>query len=466
MGRLTRSTKAWLKRIIADPGRRRGGFEARVTRARRHGQATAFDPISAIDLLGIESTGRWNVPLREVGVRPFPFPYFAGFALANENTYADAGIFEDVHGFVSGRRPTQFGDGLGLEVGDSYAVGPDGSPRLTLGETNPGAEARLAQLAQHGWLDTLYCPGAARRVALAEALERWPPERRPGVFLGSTSPSEKRALARADVRYFADDDLIEVDKFGDHHDHKIVERFRLAARDYDWRRWIESAPDAKPMVQAKSFARLMNETIQVDDRGGGAHRRFKRYCGPWLASMPTFSAQVTSVLLDGLISHAGAVIVQQQLGRWSLIGAAGDRSQARANAAPVLDRHALAAWREIAERKAAGKLWVVTTARLLDHLWRRQALRFTVEQTARAWTIRLAPFRCPVLGERPLDARDLNGLSFTVPEAAPEIIVMASDSSAPLEMKRAADPAHRLRDAVYRAWTYLEWPERQIGPDP
>ena len=220
------------------------------------------------------------------------------------------------------------------------------------------------------------------------------------------------------------------------------------------------------MAESKRLAGLMNRTLQTEDPANGPHPRFKRYCGPWLASMPTFSAQVTSILLDGLVTRGGAVIVQQQLGRWSLIGAAADRSQARANAAPVLDGHAVATWREIAERKAAGKLWVATTARLLDYLWRRQALRFTVQKPARAWTIRLESLRCPVLGERPLDAGDLNGLSFTVPEAAPEIIVMAGDSRAPLEMKRAVDPAHRLRDAVYRAWTYLEWPELQDGPAP
>lgn len=432
--------------------------------ARARGGLDVVGPIDAIARLGIDATGRWNVPLREVGVRPFPFPYWAGFAVANENTYADARLFEAVHGFVSGRGITEFGDGLGLEVGDSFAVDSDGSPRLAQSHAGPGDQARAAQLAGDGWLDSLYCPDPAARGALAGVLERWPTRERPAVFLGSASPSQRQALATAGVRYFGDDYLIEVDKFGDHHDHKLVERFRLAAAVYDWSRWTDLAEGGAPMADAKRLARLMNETIQAEEAEGVSSLSFKRYCGPWLASMPTFSAQVTSVLLDGLINQAGAVVVQQQLGRWSLIGAAAVRSQARANRAPVLDRHAIATWREIAERKAAGKLWVVTTHRLLDHLWRRRALRFTVEKTAARWTILLDCLQCPLIGERRLEDVDLNGLCFTVPEAAPQVIVVVGEARVPLEMTREVDPAHRLRHAVHRAWSYLEWPELQADP--
>lgn len=412
------------------------------------------------DLLEIGATGRWNVALREVSVRPFPYPYVAGFALANENTYANRDLFEEIHGFVSGREATAYGDGLGLEVGDSFAVAPDGSPRLAVGDAGRVDGTRLDQLSQAGWLDSLYCPDTSARRALAGVLARWRPNRRPSVFLGAIGPSDEAALAEAGVRFFGDDGLIEIDKFGDHQDHRTSERFRLAAREYDWGRWIDRARGGEPMSDAKVLAGWMNQTIHAEDRGTGAHLSFKRYCGPWLASMPTFSGQVTSVLLDQLTNLSGAVVVRQQLGRWSLVGAAPARSQARPNESPALDRHAVAAWREIAERNAAGQLWVVTTARLLDHLWRRQALQFIVEKSADKWIVRLQCLSCPVLGERAIESGDLNGLSFTVPESAPEVLIIVGGHRAPLEMRRAPDPAHRLRDAVYRPWAYLEWPER------
>jgi hypothetical protein len=421
--------------------------------------ARVIDPTAGLKLLPIDATGRWTAPAHEVGVRGYPYPYFAALAVANENSYADVQLFEDVHGFISGRRSTQFGDGLGLEVGDSFAVGEDGAPQLADGDAGPAEAERLEQLSRTGWLDSLYCPNPSSRPALTGILARWPAERRPAIFLGSASPQDVAALEVAGVRFFGDDALIEIDKFGDHQDHRIVERFQLAARDYDWRRWIDRTRGADLMTDAKVLVGLMNRTLSTGEAAGSASFLFKRYSGPWLASMPTFCAQVTSVLLDQLVNHAGAVIVQQQLGRWSLVGAAPDKGQARPNTAPALDRHAVAAWLEIADRQAAGKLWVATTARLLDYLWRRQSLDFTVEKSPERWIIRLQGLRCPVLGDRALEPKDLNGLSFTVPENAPEIVVTAGVDGPPMEMQRASDPAHRLRDAVYRPWTPLEWPE-------
>jgi hypothetical protein len=421
------------------------------------------DPIDLMKRLSIDATGRWNVPLREVSLRPYPYPYFAAFALANENSYASKRQFEDVHGFINGRRTTEFGDGLGLEVGDSFAMGDDGSPRLTLGGEDPAEVGRMEQLCRTGWLDSIYCPDPAPRAAFSRRLEQWPAQRRPSVVLGSVSAVERAALEASGVRYFGDDGRIEIDKFGDYHDHKIIERFQLAAREYDWRRWFEWAHGADPTADAKSLAACMNQTLCDPEQADAGSFSFKRYSGPWLASMPTFSAQVTSVLLDRLINHTGAVIVQQQLGRWSLIGAPPERSRARPNTGPALDRHAIAAWREIAERQAAGRLWVVTTSRLLDHLWRRQSLGFTVEKSNERWIVRMHGLHCPIFGDRSLEDRDLNGLSFTVPEAAPEVIVVLGPDRAPLQMQRAVDPCYRLRHAVYRPWTSLEWPELEAG---
>ncbi|MGI8839358.1 MAG: hypothetical protein ACR2F8_01000 [Caulobacteraceae bacterium] len=405
----------------------------------------------------IESTGRWNFPSGDVGVRPFPFPFVAGFALANENTYASADLFEEAHAFVSGRGATPYGEGLGLEVGDSVVAGPDGAPGLAAGGEGPADAARLDELAQAGWLDCLFCPEAAARPAMTRAFASWPPAWRPIVFLGSTSPAETAVLAGAGVRFFGDDGLVEIDKFGDHLDYRTIERFALAAREYDWSRW--GRPPSSMDAGAEILAGFMNLTLQVRESSRGRHWGFKRYGGPWRPSMPTFSGQVTGVLLDQLTNLAGAVIVQQRFGLWSLVGAAPDRDEARANSSPALDRHAVAAWRDIAERAAAGQLWVVTAGRLLDHLWRRQSLKFTVDKSHERWVVRLEGLICPILGDRAIEPGDLNGLSFTVPEGAPEVIVIVGGDRDPLAMRRATDSAYRGRDAVYRPWAFLEWPE-------
>jgi hypothetical protein len=413
-----------------------------------HGPAGAGDPLQLIQLAPIDASGRWNVSLRDVSLRPYPFPYAAGFALANEYSYATPEQFEAVHAFVNGRGPTPFGDGLGLEVGDSVPVPGEGD--LDLGP-------RLEQLAGAGWIDSLYAAGPTTAASLASALAHWPGDGRPTVYLGPTSLADRAVLSEVGVRFFSDDAWLEIDKFGDHHDHKVAERFQLAAADYDWGRWAGQAAGEDARADAKTLIGLMNETMPVGPREGGPWRRFKRYRGPWLPSMPTFSAQIASDLLDRLTQLAGVVVVQQQLGRWSLVGAADDAARAHANTGPALDRHALGAWREIAERNAAGLLWVATTSRLLDHLWRRQSLVFTVERHADKSVITLREMRCPVLGRRAIEPGDLNGLSFTVGEGAPEVVVAVAGWARPIEMARAADPAHRHRHAVYRPWTKLDW---------
>ncbi len=418
------------------------------------------DPADLIQAMPIEASGRWNVSLRDVSLRPYPFPYVAGLALANEYSYADPELFETVHAFLNGRSATPFGEGLGLEVGDSLAFAENGAAPVPDGWGDPGRGERLRRLVEAGWIDCIHAPGRAASASAAAALADWPPGGRPSVFLGPADAAVRAELSKLGVRYFGDDGpWLEIDKFGDHHDHKIAERFRLAADDYDWSRWSRYLTDVDAAADARTLVGLMNQTLPAAGQHTGHGHLFKRYSGPWLPSMPTFSAQVTNDLLNRLTQLAGVVVVQQQLGRWSLIGAAPEASEARPNRAPALDRHAVAVWRDIADRHTGGVLWVATTARLLDHLWRRQALAFSVTKKADRWVITLNELRCPLAGRRAIEASDLNGLSFTVGEAAPEVVVTVAGWAQPLEMRRVPDPAHRHRHAVYRPWAALEWIE-------
>ncbi len=173
--------------------------------------------------------------------------------------------------------------------------------------------------------------------------------------------------------------------------------------------------------------------------------------------MPSFAAQVSTSLLDSLVNHWGVVLVQQQLGRWALIGAAPGREAPRPNTGPALDRHAIAAWREIAQRRDAGQLWVAGVSRLLAWLRRREELVFRVDKAHEKWLVRLEGYRQGAGGLRPPTAADLNGLAFTAPETAPEILVLAPGAARPLPVQRAPDPAFRLRHAIHLPWVGLEW---------
>ena len=105
---------------------------------------------------------------------------------------------------------------------------------------------------------------------------------------------------------------------------------------------------------------------------------------------------------------------------------------------PVLDRHAVAAWREIAERHAAGELWVTRVSALLHHLWRRECLRFQTRAGEDAWVIALEGLAD---GDqtREVAAGDLDGIAFTVPQTAPEVRLIARGMYAPIATRREAE---------------------------
>ncbi len=202
--------------------------------------------------LPIERTGRWNVPLREVGVRPYPFPFTAAFSLANENTFARADQFEALHTFVCGRGASPFGDGLGLEITDSLPAGGSGNDGCQ-GMT----ERRARELCEAGWFDQIYCPSGSGEDA-ERLLEALPADIRPTTLIGSVPAASRRRLVALGVEYHSDDDDIEEDKFGDHWDHKIAERFHMAAGAYDWRAALTETADAPQSAKIDAMVARMN----------------------------------------------------------------------------------------------------------------------------------------------------------------------------------------------------------------
>ncbi len=57
-----------------------------------------------------------------VTLRRYPYPYRCALAISNDTDWMSAQAFHEWHAFVNGTKPTVLGQGLGLEVGDSYWV--------------------------------------------------------------------------------------------------------------------------------------------------------------------------------------------------------------------------------------------------------------------------------------------------------------------------------------------------------
>lgn len=445
-----------------------------------------------------------------VSVRPYPFPYRAAFALNNDVDAMSREAFEDWHGFVCGSGQTIHGPGLGLEVADSFWIWGGPTNILAVHQHYPDEPARdspdlprIVELGRAGWLDTLHSLGNWRSPANGDRsrlglradaeyglskLDRLGVK--PRLFVNhSASPSNVGAIwgayQRADdpthpmycmdiyrafgFRYYWVDAAASQDKFGDHLAFADDAELRTWIDDLRWADWLRKAgkrPDEDPPALPSDEAMLrrlllsaFNETfVQVAAGDGADILVFKRYRGREVPSASSFPLQVSARDLDDLESRGGVVIVYQHFGLTTLRGRA-KSTKPGANGRskpPVLDEHALARWRDIAARRDAGRLFVATTARMLDWLRMRDRLRISVERAPDRWMVRLGEVRCPVLGDRPLTADDLNGFALVAPAEAPEIIVL-DPLGRPLSLLRESDPVHAGRHALHRPWVALEW---------
>src|SRR5262249_25818969 len=80
------------------------------------------DPYSLLAGLPLAEGGAPPLDPQGVSVRAYPYPYLAAFSIGNDLDSLQADAFEAWHAYVNGRKPTEDGDGLGLEIGDSFWI--------------------------------------------------------------------------------------------------------------------------------------------------------------------------------------------------------------------------------------------------------------------------------------------------------------------------------------------------------
>lgn len=491
------------------------------------------DAIEEMWQLGLDESHRYRPAPKGVSVRSYPFPYVAALSVNNDLDSMTRESFEDWHAFVNGRRPTAYGDGLGLEIGDSCWMWGSRTSFPSLHchhpQTQPRIDAvgigRVVELGRLGWLDSMHSlsgfdspppplrglPGPQHanpphlrvtRDDVSYALDRLDKLGiKPTVYVNHSCSITNIAaewpwlqyadepwhetycldlLKKFGFRFYWSDVAVDNDrhgyaKFGDFLDYESPHFLKMAAGSFDWERWlmtrmrdesgalfgsVVSLPDDGRQRRAQ-LAAFFNRTFFKSKAGDGSDIFvFKRFNGVDTPSAGNFAVQVTTSRLDALEKGGGAVIIYNHFGSWSLIGRGRRyRNLGRVTTPPVLDEHAVACWREIAERRAAGRLFVTTTGRLLDYLWLRERLRMVIDQTPERWLVTLQHIDCDVLGRHPVSNAHLNGLALLVPQGTPEVCVVVEGRQEPLTLTRAPDPAFKGYDALYLPWQPLEWPE-------
>lgn len=449
----------------------------------------------------------WPASVAGVRLRRFPFPYRCALAICNDTDGMTREAFLDWHCFVNGNRPTAIGDGLGLEVGDSFWVwSDDGSLSLFHGRPHekdlpPSPDTQtIVNFARAGLLDTLHGFGcwaeeyALPRDRAAYALEYLDClDLNPRVWVnhgggffryhniagpwsyyqqGDTPGRPSYCLdllLNAGIRYFWSDGFYDVAKFGDHHRFASDASLRRALADYNFRRYFyrKIAPDDPrsvpvfPDLATEELShwqqRIFNRTlIPVVAKDNSRVLFFKRYRGHEAPTVAALALQLSEDHLNQLERVEGVAIIYQHLGVWRALGRAKGGASQRRTRPPVLDVNAIWALRDLAERYRAGRILVATTLRLLDYLHLAHNLRFSVERWPDKTLIVIKGAESPVYGPLDLNPETLHGLSFVLPREIGEAAIA-------LGPDRQSVRAYRTRtaeegDVLFVPWRRLAFP--------
>jgi hypothetical protein len=446
-------------------------------------------------------------PSSGVELLKYPYPYRSALAVSNDIDGTVQRTFLDWHRFVCGTGETPYGPGLGLEVADSFWVWSD-TEEFSLYHNSPafGRKTKSAEyemivdLHRQGWIDAMHGfgtwinPYTLTRPEIEDALAELDGIGvKPRIFVNhggglhmscsvggvwgyyqyADAPDHVSysmdLLRKAGFKYFWTDVFFESQKFGEYAVYRDDERAELHKR-YNSRRFLrlrDLDPAASEAIvlpalgvatKAEAVEMLSNSVLVPNRMRDGTNViNFKRFRGEYPPDTGSLGIQISDARLDELVEREAAVIVYQHIAVWR--GLSSPRRDWRAwvnYRCPVLDEHALWAWRALAERQQRGEILVATTSRLLDYLWMRENIVYFIAEEGGRRVIALEAIDCPVYGRHPVTSEAVQGLSFVCKGNVDAVVVRAADQ-APIATQRTYLAAED-RTIVMVPWQRLKWP--------
>ncbi len=383
-----------------------------------------------------------------VELLPFPPPYRGAVAISNDldDLHDRAGWWEFLR-FLNTRERTRIGDGLGLEVGDSFWFWSDhyreqpGAWFEDLGETPSPFAPLFAVLGRSGYLDTLHSYGNFSRYGgfLRSHAERalrvladegfMPPvwvnhgggHDFQNLWVGCGDvPENPEAEGAPAPEYHLDLTWPAGVRYA-----WVGELTRVPGQDrkLGWRDWSPGSP--LPREAMGQFLRgLARRTVYRDllarapnydtvgnrllaprrMRDGRMVQTFVRYGDFARATFADLPWLLSESLLDAVEASGGIAVL---FTHWC---------KHPGRAFTDLPPEGLNALRRLAVRAEEKRLWVAATGRLLRYAEARRAVRVSAEATGAGTRIRLTAG--PLPDGRTLTPADLAGLSFRVPDPA------------------------------------------------
>lgn len=457
--RLYRRSRAWLKRLArrrtTAPATGDSGEQVPRPEPRYDGYAL---PSGTVRVPGCEATAE---------VLPWPYPYRAGFALANDCEYFSWEDFCTIHRWLTTAGATPLGQGLGLPVSGSFWFFSEDPENLGFSYFE-GEDWRqksrhapyLAELLRSGFLDTLHTyggfdvRGGFRREhaqATVEELDRLGV--RLSVWTNHGSALNVQNLGGQWANDYAKGDRPESNVY--HADLLAQAGFRYFWLDaFSTNRFslgTSQGRDFDDGLAARDESPWGDRVLCLDClRDSHEILAFRRFRGRrrWAPDPSSLAEQISPRNLDHVEASGGAVILYQHLGCFR-------QSDGRATCGRgrLLPPPAIGQLEDLAERYRTQRIWVTPCAFFLRYLETVGDLRLDVESTAEGALLVLSGHR------NDLEEEDLAGVSLCLRGPVPCDGIELADGHG----GRRACRSYQVREAAQQqtiiSWPQPTWPE-------
>ncbi len=408
----------------------------------------------------------------EVELRKFPYPYRAGLSISSDidETWTRAEFLE-IQQYLCTRDSTSLGEGLGLEIGNSfwfYDWTGRSSFAYFLGRTaEPSPDARLIDLfVRSGWVDVLhsygdFSEGGFRRdlvAPCARILQQWRDDGHPvRAWVNHGNPLNRQSIGKLPYQRGDDPGLPEyhtdlllrtgVEYVG------MWEMTHIVGQETRHRLGDVAKEGAVLLVYALNWVRgrpqtrfrFRNDLMRVatlDD--GNRVYSFRRFISPGRfegADVWNLPEQISAGVLEELKSKEGYLVLYTHLG-----GNAGHDT--------YIPPDARSALRALANEYDSGEILVTMTTRLLDYCRMYGGVRWRFTMNGDSVAVFITGVDDPLAKWNDAHREFLQGITFYVPRSSRAAVLLHGEM---LEIQR--NPADRTgRESVTIPWVRREFP--------
>jgi len=341
----------------------------------------------------------------EVALRNFPYPYHAGFTIASDCDKSTRETFRAVHQFLNTKENTSMGQGVGLEIADSFFMYSTMKDEMTYyivysnGEIERSNDAGFIEAyLRAGYIDSMHSFGSfewggfTREMGIRALEEMKDLGVAPTIYMNHGPVKNIQNIGNKWRNYFNGDNISSI---AYHTDKSIYPNgpFRFL-----WKSDETSQVGYDPI-----------ETVTLTD--GRTVNAFKRYIvrdnktqkASW--HLDSLDKQISDDNLNKLIASEKYLIVGNHLGYIPL----------GYSYPPIFDKEDVAALRNLEKRYEDGSIYVTTTSKLLNYALVHDNLDWTCKGNKSRMDINVLDVNDPAYGKYVPTEEDLQGITFYIP---------------------------------------------------